>query len=459
MLLSFGLIILCSNIRATDWWITTVDTTRNSGIYGTSIALDSLGMPHLAYCRYSSGGLVYASFNPVDSSWSYELVFDSAGVGGKIAGTDPSLVLDSKGYPHISFCWGDLGYACKDSVGWHTTHPGSPGGWTSQTSLKLDNNEHPRIGYGASISSDSGIILYTYYTAKSWHTEIVDTVTTWSPNVSLAIDSSDCPHLAYALGYPPQGLGYAKRDSKGWHIEIIDTSNWGCYPSIAIDTLERPCIAYGIIYRDSLGDWTKDLKYAVKDNTGWRIEEVGIEGGYRTCLYLDKDDNPHISCEGEGWLKYAWECDGVWHTEKIDSVAPEIGMYSGYTGLALDNNGYAHISYYNHIEGCIMKYATGHPEVGIEIGSGDSDRISLKVSPTIGQRRVKIEYVLKGRNEVSLCIYNIVGQQVIELANEIKSSGRYTKYWNTETIKSGIYFCCLRTGDKSFITQKIIIIK
>ncbi|MEA3431126.1 MAG: T9SS type A sorting domain-containing protein [candidate division WOR-3 bacterium] len=105
------------------------------------------------------------------------------------------------------------------------------------------------------------------------------------------------------------------------------------------------------------------------------------------------------------------------------------------------------------------KYATGYPEVGIEIGSEDFDRISLKVSPTIGQRRVKIEYVLKGRNEVNLCIYNIVGQQVIELADEIKSSGRYTEYWDTQTIKSGIYFCCLRTGDESFITKKVIIIK
>ncbi|MEA3431124.1 MAG: hypothetical protein U9R01_00365 [candidate division WOR-3 bacterium] len=49
-------------IGATDWWVTTVDTTYYNGVYGTSIALDTLDIPHIAYCRYVGGGLVYASF-------------------------------------------------------------------------------------------------------------------------------------------------------------------------------------------------------------------------------------------------------------------------------------------------------------------------------------------------------------------------------------------------------------
>ncbi|MEA3431122.1 MAG: T9SS type A sorting domain-containing protein, partial [candidate division WOR-3 bacterium] len=354
-----------------------------------------------------------------------------------------------------------LGYAWKDSLGWHTTHP-YPGPWIDGTSLKLDKHDYPHIGYAVYIDNYTSLVMYSYWDGTIWHTETIDRVTqsAYPGMVSLVLDSLDNPYLAYSLGYPPKGLGYAKGGNGEWYIEIIDTSNWGCYPSIGIDSLERPCIAYGIIYRDSAGDWTKDLQYAVREDTGWRIEKVGTEGGYRTCLYLDKNNNPHISYEGNGWLKYAWrDSNRVWHIHKIDQVSYGGGMYAGYTGLALDDNDYAHISYYNHIEGCIMKYARGRPETGIEINQEKHPKVSLKVYPTIGQRRVQIEYVLKGRNEVNLCIYNIVGQKVIELAKEIKSSGRYTEYWDTQTIKSGIYFCCLRTGDESFITKKVIIIK
>ncbi|MCK4256368.1 hypothetical protein KAX35_05740, partial [candidate division WOR-3 bacterium] len=103
---------------ATDWYIMIVDSTPNSGVGGTSIALDSLGIPHIAYRDYDGNppeGLIYASWNPIDSVWIREVVFDSADAkwdikDTRIAGSQPSLVFDSKGYPHISFRWGDLGY-------------------------------------------------------------------------------------------------------------------------------------------------------------------------------------------------------------------------------------------------------------------------------------------------------------------------------------------------------------
>jgi len=453
-------------IWATDWWVTTVDTTYYNGVYGTSIALDTLGMPHIAYCRYAGGGLVYASFNPEDSTWSYELVFDSAGVGSKIAGNAPSLAFDSRGYPHISFWWGDLGYAWKDSLGWHTTYP-YPGPWIQGTSIRLDKYDYPHIGYACDISRDSSVVMYTFLDEGGWHTEVIDTGGPIGMGfVSLTLDSAQHPHLSYGLGYPPQGLGYAKRGDEGWDIEVIDTSAWVGYTSIALDSLGRPHITYSDAYRDSTGEWTRDLKYAVRETTGWKMEKVDIGGGGdRNCLCLDENDSPHISYKGtDCWLKYAWKWDGVWHIEKIDSIMGEGGAEASYTGLVIDRDGRAHISYnvqFRVDTGYVIntKYATGYPEARIEIGSEDFDGILFKVYPTIGQRRVQIEYVLKGRNEVNLCIYNIVGQKVIELADEIKSPGRYTEYWDTQTIKSGIYFCCLRTGDESFITKKVIIIK
>ncbi|MCK4255676.1 hypothetical protein KAX35_02205, partial [candidate division WOR-3 bacterium] len=75
-----GAVFIPIFVFATDWYIMTVDTTYYNGVYGTSIALDSLDIPHIAYCRYCGPGLMYASLNPDDSTWIIESVFDSAGV-------------------------------------------------------------------------------------------------------------------------------------------------------------------------------------------------------------------------------------------------------------------------------------------------------------------------------------------------------------------------------------------
>lgn len=55
-----------------------------------------------------------------------------------------------------------------------------------------------------------------------------------------------------------------------------------------------------------------------------------------------------------------------------------------------------------------------------------------------------IRYELPEAANVSLTIFNILGQVVATLVDEKKEAGGYQVQWNASTAPSGIYFCRLR---------------
>ncbi|MCK6621663.1 MAG: T9SS type A sorting domain-containing protein [Calditrichia bacterium] len=75
----------------------------------------------------------------------------------------------------------------------------------------------------------------------------------------------------------------------------------------------------------------------------------------------------------------------------------------------------------------------------------------------------RIEYQLPGTNQVILKIYNILGQEIKTLVNEIQNEGIYTVEWDGtdwqgSEVAGGIYFCRLHTGDL-VQTRRIILLK
>jgi hypothetical protein len=59
---------------------------------------------------------------------------------------------------------------------------------------------------------------------------------------------------------------------------------------------------------------------------------------------------------------------------------------------------------------------------------------------------------------VRLKIFNIIGEEVKVLSDQVFSEGTYSINWNAENLPSGIYFCRLETGTK-VQTQKMILLK
>ena len=59
---------------------------------------------------------------------------------------------------------------------------------------------------------------------------------------------------------------------------------------------------------------------------------------------------------------------------------------------------------------------------------------------------------------INITIYNSLGEEIVELANERKSPGWHNVVWNASKNSSGIYFCVFKAGGH-ILTHKLILIK
>ncbi len=70
----------------------------------------------------------------------------------------------------------------------------------------------------------------------------------------------------------------------------------------------------------------------------------------------------------------------------------------------------------------------------------------------------KIAFTLSSNSQVSLTIYNIVGEKVATLVNEYKSAGAYTVNFNATQLSSGVYFYELK-ADATRLVKKMSLLK
>ncbi len=68
-----------------------------------------------------------------------------------------------------------------------------------------------------------------------------------------------------------------------------------------------------------------------------------------------------------------------------------------------------------------------------------------------------IEYQLPKVSNVSLKVYDILGNEIVTLVNENKEAGNYEVEFNASRISSGIYFYKLQADNKTFIKKMSVI--
>lgn len=336
-----GLLIVCIAffgvpVSAASWNISTVDGTGTE-VGGSSLALDALGNPHVAYINDS--GLVYAVWD--DSGWTEETVTTFT-----LGGGDPTLVLDSSGNPHIAYVDLDsfsVRYAESNGTDWTFEAVDSPATVSAYVSLALDASDAPHISYFDDSVRD---LKYAVRDGLVWENETVDGSGFWPEGRynSLALNASGYPCISY-FGFANDNLKYAAWDGSIWRIEIVDDeSDVGQYTSLVLDAEGHPHISY-----QNGGD--NDLKYAAWDGSEWSIETVGsssqlVSGG--TSLALDASGNPHIAYGANSGLQYAVWVGSVWTIETVDSYGSVMNPWLNVdASLVLDASGYPHIIYAN----------------------------------------------------------------------------------------------------------------
>jgi len=77
------------------------------------------------------------------------------------------------------------------------------------------------------------------------------------------------------------------------------------------------------------------------------------------------------------------------------------------------------------------------------------DEISLSSYPNPFNAQTKIAYYIPESGNVSIAIYNINGQAVDTICDSYMSAGNHVITWDASKFASGIYFCTVKTDNKS----------
>ncbi|MCB9249680.1 MAG: T9SS type A sorting domain-containing protein [Ignavibacteriales bacterium] len=72
--------------------------------------------------------------------------------------------------------------------------------------------------------------------------------------------------------------------------------------------------------------------------------------------------------------------------------------------------------------------------------------------------KTKIQFSLTEANNVSLLVYNTIGQKVAELINQRMEAGTHTADFDASKLNSGIYIYVLKT-EKATLSKKMILMK
>jgi len=301
-----------------SWWIDTVDSEGNTGRY-TSVVVDSNGWPHVSYCREDDGGYVkYAYWT--GCKWEVVTLDEgSGGDNGNMLAT--AIALDNHDCPFIAYAKppGEIKCVYWDGVQWRSDTVYSGDGVYGSVGIELDSNHYPHISYCDGYGSRH--MRYAYWDGTLWHNEVVDDEGVGGIHNSLVIDTNNVPHIAYTDA-THRTLQYAIRNGNGtWTVETVDSGNQGplLYPAIELDKENQPHIGY---YDTS----NYDLKYSYKTaSMEWYIQSIltGENVCYSYSLALDSLDSPHFMCQnidskdliyvyrdGEGWISEVIDNEG-----------------------------------------------------------------------------------------------------------------------------------------------------
>jgi hypothetical protein len=84
---------------------------------------------------------------------------------------------------------------------------------------------------------------------------------------------------------------------------------------------------------------------------------------------------------------------------------------------------------------------------------------SLGAYPNPFNAQTTISYSLYQPGPVTLTIYNIMGQKVVTLVDEVQQAGEHKVVWDAGDVSSGVYFGRLEAGDKPQQNIKIVLLK
>ncbi len=286
---------------------------------------------------------------------------------------DRSLRLDDAGRAHIAYGTRHLFHAVRDNGIWQVEQVDAAEHVGRYASLDLDAGGYAHISYR---DNDQSALKYAYEDAGGWHIETVDNSADVGEYTSIAVDSDGYPHIIYQ-DRDNSALKYAYEDAAGWHIETADTGVGypGMHGSLALDANNRPHISYRKLVEWPDSSSTQSLIYAYRDGDGWQRTILETSLAYYTSIALDNEGYPHISfyAWSESTLKYTYRDADGWHTETVSDSYPD-GLYN-----SIAVNGETQLSFQGSLE-YARRQPAGWAQELVEEGSSNGLFTSLALN-------------------------------------------------------------------------------
>jgi len=466
-----------------NWDVDIIDTVigpSSDDFIFSALALDYNQIPHVAYSRFDSWTITYAS--PIDSIWQKEVVDSGLFYYGS------SLIFDDNNIAHLSYYRKDdtlnktyICYARRETTNWQIELVDSVAGslgnyfWDFNSSIDLDTSGFPGIAYIAWNVEDSlHYIKYAHYNSTGWDTSIVEydsayvnvqtAPTDYSP--SLKFSSDNIPYIAfyhiYSL-YHADTLKIAYYDDtlSGWIVNpVLCEINAGIPISLVLNSQDYPCIAHG---------YDATLAYTWWDGISWNTDDGIASIGWlhlRIRLDLDSLDRPHIlySHWGIAYPRYCYK-DTNW--QLCGPIEPDtLGIWvEADISLVIDDYDKPHVSYkFMEIDSQFivtdgLKYAKGtFVEIEEVRNNMPKARFALQVYPNPIQKVLNIKYATPVQSEIELSLYDITGSRIKLIKQTTVNLGYYQEKVDTRNLSNGIYFIVFKQGDE-MVSRKFLLIK
>ena len=219
-------------------------------------------------------------------------------------------------------------------------------------------------------------------------------------------------------------------------VNIVNSIFWNINPQIIItghnDHPELPISCVSIAYSNIRGG--KDKIIVVGDSLYYKDNNINIDPLFKDMINNDFSLKPNSPCINSG-VAYYQIGDSVIENlkkEEYKGSAPDLGAFeSDYTSTIVNENNICTMSLFNY--------------------------------PNPFNSITTIHYSLSRPGHVSLSIYSITGQKVIDLLDKTFPVGNYKIKWNGKdklgnNISSGIYFLQLHNEMYS-ITKRLVYLK
>ena len=119
----------------------------------------------------------------------------------------------------------------------------------------------------------------------------------------------------------------------------------------------------------------------------------------------------------------------------------------------------AYVGTFSAVQYGIMKFEKGGVDVEKEMGTGIPEVYSLGQNyPNPFNPSTVINFSIPESGLVTLKIYNVLGQEVVELVNDVKSVGSYEVTFDASDLTSGMYVYTITSGNYS-ATKKMMLLK